>query len=175
MKFLKFLEFILLLTVLLISNLGFCATVDEIKKQIEIVEQDYSLPKNLLLAIVQQESDFNVKARLKNSYGLGQVTTQTARSHCGIRKVKDLYDYETNLDCAARVLKYQLERYHNSTYYAIAAYNSGTPFICTGSKFKRKLGSHLVQYLGPCKKSGMVHNIAYVSGVQKKWHIFNNT
>lgn len=160
--------------ILLISSRSWARDSTEIKKHIQTVEKKYHIPKNLLYAIVDQESGFRTKAIYRGSHGLGQLKTQTAKNHCNVKKRSQLYDYKQNLECAAIFFKYQLERYENDTYYAIAAYNAGTPFICNGSQYSRDLGRS-VEKLGSCKKQqrGLVANQKYVIKVIDKWRAKN--
>lgn len=156
-----------LLTALLLGTNSFGANQLEIKKYIEKAEKTYSLPPNLLYAVIEQESSFITNAKLDNSHGLGQITTGTGRSFCSLKK-KELYDYKKNINCSASYVRYQLDRYHNNIYLALAAYNSGTPFVCNGKVYKRDLGWR-VERMGPCKKKGSVLNTGYVYGVMSKW------
>jgi soluble lytic murein transglycosylase-like protein len=146
----------------------------EVKKYIQVTEKKYDLPINLLYAIIKQESDFNIYARLDNSHGLGQITEETGRSFCGLT-TKRLYAYKDNINCAGSYLRYQLKRYDNDTYLAIAAYNTGTPLVCNGSVYVRKLNKKVgildddSNYRCTRKERGLVSNKKYVRNVIKWW------
>lgn len=83
----------------------------------------------LFHALVMVESSFNPKAinktaRIK-SYGLAQLTIDTAQHHCKLSK-KEIMDPTKNLFCGAKVLRYQLRRYKGDVDKALSAYNAGT-------------------------------------------------
>lgn len=83
----------------------------------------------LLAGVIHQESAFNPYA-INNkapvwSYGLGQLTIATAKYRCGLKK-EDLLDPRKNLQCAGKVLAYQLQRYNGNIDLALSAYNAGT-------------------------------------------------
>ena len=88
----------------------------------------YAIPVFLLSAVIHQESNFNPNAVNTqapiHSYGLGQLTANTAWSFCKLPK-RELLNLEKNLDCSARVLAYQLDRYKDLDK-AISAYNAGS-------------------------------------------------
>ena len=83
----------------------------------------------LLAGVIHQESAFNPKAINSAapvwSYGLGQITLATAKSHCKLSK-EELLDPRKNLQCAGKVLAYQLQRYGGNIDLALSAYNAGT-------------------------------------------------
>jgi soluble lytic murein transglycosylase-like protein len=135
---------------------------------IQLTEKKFSLPDNLLYAIIDQESSFQIKAKSQDSHGLGQIRLGTAREFCDIHHKSQLYDYRKNIECAATFLKYQLDRYEN-VYLAIAAFNAGTPFVCNGRVYKRDLGRRVETLKNPCNKKGVVANSKYVKGVMQKW------
>jgi len=166
---------ILLLTVciLLGNQTAAQGSIEPIKEYIEQTEIKYSIPQNLLYAIIEQESSFQIKARLGDSHGLGQLRLGTARAFCNVQNKAQLYDYRINIECAATYVRYQLDRFDNNTRLAISAYNAGTPFICNGSVFKRDLGYKIERLSTPCSKKGIVHNGNYVLGVMAKWRLKN--
>ncbi len=89
----------------------------------------HKVPAIILASIIHQESAFNPRALNDKapvwSYGLGQLTLDTATSHCRLPK-SQIYDIRKNIACSARVLKYQLERYDDKIKMAVSAYNAGT-------------------------------------------------
>jgi len=97
--------------------------------------QKQNISPLLLHAIVKVESHYRPDAVNKvkpgvaiASYGLGQLTLDTAASHCKLG-VKNIFDAKKNVECAAKVLAYQLKRYGGDEQLAISAYNSGTVFF----------------------------------------------
>jgi Transglycosylase SLT domain len=84
-------------------------------------ESRHRLPRGLLAAVVQIESDGRVhRISPAGAMGPGQLTHATARS----LGVSDPFDPEQNLDGSARYLAAQLSRFHNVSL-AVAAYNAG--------------------------------------------------
>lgn len=150
--------------------------ITSIKQKIKTVEKEYGLPQNLLHAIIEVESSFQIKARQGMSYGLGQITLDTGKAFCNLKHRSQLFDYRYNVTCSATVLRWQIDRFNGSTYYAIAAYNSGTPFICNGSHYVRDLGykvEKLKKNFCKRKERGLVFNREYVSNVMKRWKLKN--
>ena len=143
---------------------------EKISSFIDTTENQKQIPKGLLKAVIRQESSFNTRAYLGGSYGLGQITLGTARTYCNIHNIKPLYDYKTNISCAGEFLKNLLDRYNQRKYYALSAYNIGTPFVCNGRVYQRNLGRHRIETLSiRCKKRGKVSNEKYVTGVMRHW------
>ncbi|WP_299963017.1 lytic transglycosylase domain-containing protein [uncultured Roseobacter sp.] len=80
----------------------------------------HGVPENLFVRLVQQESNWNPKAKShKGALGLAQLMPQTAR---GLRV--DPLDPEQNLDGGARYLMAQYRTF-GSWKLALAAYNAG--------------------------------------------------
>lgn len=154
-----------------LSNVSNLSNFYDISNFIEITENQKEIPKGLLKAVIRQESDFNPRAYLGGSYGLGQVTLGTARTYCDIQHSKRLYEYKTNISCAGIILKALLNKYNNQKYYALSAYNIGTPFVCNGKTYQRNLGRHRIETLSePCNHKGKVSNEKYVKDVIRHWN-----
>ena len=159
----------------------------ELKKLVIKTEYHYSIPFHLLNAIIQQESSYKIEAVnrkgnkgvVETSYGLGQLTMDTAKDHCNLETIRQIYDPETNIECAAKVLQYQLNRYQGKLDSAVAAYQWGTPCECDGNVYKQKLTNKI----RTCKKlvkgrwlpircnvAGHFWNQDYVDSViEKRW------
>lgn len=103
----------------------------------------YGIQRNLLHAIVQQESRYNPDAVNHNapisSYGIGQITINTAKDKCGLHH-GEIMDLRKNLDCAAKILSKHLQRYGGDEWKAISAYNAGS--------FTRKNYKYTLSVLG---------------------------
>lgn len=124
---------------LILTTKSFANVFDDIRD----LEIKNNLPKDSLRTIIKMESNFNPSIINKEapirSYGIGQLTVETAKSHCNLSKEKIL-DYYNNLRCSAKVFKYQISRYKGDLEKAVVAYNMGTPCICSEGFFKQKYG-----------------------------------
>jgi len=84
-------------------------------------ERQHRLPRGLLAAVVQVESNGRVhRISFAGAMGPGQLTRATARA----LKVSDPFDPEENIDAAARYLASAWKRFHDVRLVA-AAYNAG--------------------------------------------------
>ncbi len=80
----------------------------------------YNIPENLFVRLVQQESNWNPRAKShKGALGLAQLMPETARA-LGV----DPMNPKENLEGGARYLKRQYDRFRNWRL-ALAAYNAG--------------------------------------------------
>lgn len=127
-----------LFTILLAIN-AHSATKEDIVREINHLEEAYSIPDRWLYAIVAVESAFqsritNTKAKV-HSHGVAQLTSATAR-WCGL-KGSQVYDYRMNLRCAARYLQTQMKRFKTRKE-IILSYNEGTPCYCKNGYFRRR-------------------------------------
>ena len=135
----------------------------------------YSIPSDLLHSIIIIESDYRVDAINRSerkgvvtiSYGLGQIIMWAAEAHCN--NLKSIYNPLQNVDCAARIVKYKLDRYFGNVDKAIAAYNSGTICECNGKKYVMILNRKTVTCgdSRKCNKKGEFANQEYVDLVNK--------
>lgn len=97
--------------------------------------QDYctrrNLNKNLILAIIREESNYDRQAHsYANAYGLMQIIPGTASEiadDLGIHfsRPENLYDAELNINMGTYYLRKLLNHYDDTIEYALAAYNAG--------------------------------------------------
>jgi len=98
--------------------------------KVEEVSFKYSIPKELILAIIKHESNFNPKAYNKNKdgtedRGLMQVNYQhnlKLMQQYGISDPDQLFDVDTNIELGARILYENYKRFGNWVM-AVKAYN----------------------------------------------------
>lgn len=153
----------------------------DIKTKVFNTETKLELPRGLLYAIIKIESGFKPNALntpinpgvAVSSYGLGQITVDSGRSHCGLSP-QELFNPIKNIECAGKILKYYLNL-HNDVDRAISSYNAGTPCECDGAVFVKptngfKTCNHK-RTLKPlrCNKPGLFWNQSYVDTVRLAW------
>ncbi|RMH00561.1 MAG: lytic transglycosylase domain-containing protein, partial [Aquificota bacterium] len=98
--------------------------------KVEEVSYKYSIPKELILAIIEQESAFNPLAYNKNKdgtedRGLMQVNYQhnlRLMKEYNIKDPDQLYHIETNIELGARILYENYKRFGNWLL-AVKSYN----------------------------------------------------
>lgn len=155
----------------------------------EKVSAEVGVPSKLLKAICYVESGHNPQAYnhgdgdvLNHAFGICQVLYTTALlykfedKNCKRdfrQKEKNyenckLFDPEINLRIAAKIIKYNLNRYNNDLNKTIGAYNTGSAKICTTGYVRRKNGEILYR----CKIGGIL-NQKYIDKVKEALLKFN--
>ena len=82
----------------------------------------YQLDPNLVLAVIEAESNFNPKALSpKNAQGLMQLIPETAERF----GVEDAWDPEQNIRGGMAYLRWLLKQFNNDIQLALAGYNAG--------------------------------------------------
>jgi soluble lytic murein transglycosylase-like protein len=83
---------------------------------------EYKLDPNLVLAVIEAESNFNPTARsYKNAQGLMQLIPETAQRF----GVEDVWDPEQNLRGGMAYLRWLLDYFNGDVSLALAGYNAG--------------------------------------------------
>lgn len=100
-----------------------------IAKMIDKAADRNKIQRSLLHAVVRQESNYkpdaiNHDAPVK-SYGLAQLTINTAKDRCGLSP-HQIMNPIANINCAAKYLAWQIKRYKGDEFKAISAYNNGS-------------------------------------------------
>ena len=95
------------------------------------------LPPSLLLALIETESSFRVKAEShKGARGLTQVMPYNAR-RCGLHP-DQLWDLSLNLACGAQILREEINRL-KSVRNALSVYNCGRVQCKQGQNYAKKV------------------------------------
>jgi peptidoglycan lytic transglycosylase len=111
-----------------------CAFPSPYEKQVRAAEAEEALPPGLLWAVMRQESGFDPEAvSPARAVGLMQILPETAHP---IAEELSLADSEAGLTSpshairiGARLLRKLLDRFHDDTPLAVAAYNAGADAI----------------------------------------------
>ena len=100
---------------------------DKYSDYVEKYSEEYGVDRNLVYAVIKQESNFREKAKSsKGAKGLMQIMNDTAieiADELGYSGV-NLYNAETNINIGTKYLADLIEKYENPKI-AIAAYNAG--------------------------------------------------
>jgi soluble lytic murein transglycosylase-like protein len=128
-----------------VGNLSIDQAVDNASKK-------YGVDKNLILAVIKQESSFNPNSTSGvGAMGLMQLMPETA-SELG---VKNAYDVNQNVDGGTKYLKSLLDTFGNYKM-AVAAYNAGPGAVQKSGGDISKLPSETRNYV--TKVSGYYNN-----------------
>lgn len=92
------------------------------QKKVSVLAGKYGLSKQLVLAVIKAESDFNVYAKSKKgAAGLMQLMKDTALKY----GVSNRYDAHQNLEAGIKHLKHLYNKYNGNLNLTLAAYNAG--------------------------------------------------
>jgi len=86
----------------------------------------YNIEPRLVLALIQQESNFKVKALSpKGAMGLMQLMPETAQRYA----VKNAWDAQQNIHGGIRYLAWLLKEFHGNVALVLAGYNAGNQAV----------------------------------------------
>jgi len=97
-----------------------CVNAATLKKIVHAASRKHRVPKNLILAVMKEESGFQHTARSKGNYGLMQVNL-TAHPEIDRSKILNI---ETNIDAGTRILS-KCFKHHRNTTQALTCYKTG--------------------------------------------------
>ncbi len=97
---------------------------NELRDLADQAAKRYGIDHHLFRALIQHESTWRPHVvSSRGAVGLAQIMPNTAKAECGLNR-KDLLDPELNLNCGARYLAKQIERF-GSVKQALCAFNAG--------------------------------------------------
>lgn len=105
-----------------VSDLSNISKDERIDNAIDLASKKYGVDKNLIKAIIKQESNFNPNAvSSAGAMGLMQLMPANLKED----GVTDPFNIEQNIDGGTKQLKGYLRRYNNNVEMALMAYNAG--------------------------------------------------
>ena len=113
--------------------------------EIEGASNKWAVSKALILAIIRQESAFQIRARSPaDAFGLMQLIPSTARqiarkSKTSYRNFRDLYRPSKNIFLGTAYLKELLNYYNNNFLFSVSSYNAGSTPV---KKWKEDMKNH---------------------------------
>lgn len=111
-----------LLELLQENNLSSEEELNKIHETVSEYSDIYKVDKNLILAIIKQESNFNKNAiSSAGAKGLMQLMDFNLESY----GVSNPYDIEENIEAGVKHIKYCLDRFNGNVEMALMAYNAG--------------------------------------------------
>ena len=113
---------------LLIPSLSYCYSTTKIVKAMQYSSKEFKVPMRLIYGVIREESDFNINARSpKGAIGLMQLMPVTAK-FLGVNP----YDPVENIIGGVAYLRYCLNEFNNSYFYALTCYNAGPGNVYRG-------------------------------------------
>lgn len=106
------------------------ATANQIYGAVKKYTTEYNVDKYLIMAMIQNESNFTPNATGNNVYGLMQIHINTA-TNFGL-PLNDMYNIDLNVRAGVSYISRNLQKY-GSTSMALAAYAFGDGSIASGN------------------------------------------
>ena len=104
------------------SSEGTSADMDRIYSSVDKYSSKYGVDKNLILAIIKQESNFNPNAvSSAGAKGLMQLMDFNSEAY----GVKNPFDIDENIEAGVKHIKSYLDKYNGNVEMALMAYNAG--------------------------------------------------
>lgn len=142
-----------------ISNNATPADMEKIYAAVDDASKKYGVNKELILAVIKQESNFDSTAvSSAGAMGLMQIMPFNFSS----LGISDPYDVNQNVDGGTKLLKQNLDQYNGNIDMALMAYNAGS-----GTMQKRGVTSANDLYKMPAETQNYVPSVLkyYKSGV----------
>ena len=101
---------------------SYSSDIDKIYEAVNKYSDTYEVDKNLILAIIKQESNFDKNATSSaGAKGLMQLMDFNSESY----GVENPYDIEENIEAGVKHIKYCLDKFNGNVEMALMAYNAG--------------------------------------------------
>ncbi len=104
-------------------------------KSIDKASTDYNIEKELIVAVMWQESNFDPSLNYKNSIGAMQIYHTTGKAYG--YSLADLYNSDINIKFGAKYLSGHIQSYNGDVLKALSAYNQGTTRVNKGTYSKK--------------------------------------
>jgi soluble lytic murein transglycosylase-like protein len=142
------------------TNLNISTNNNEISSAINLASEKYGIDKNLISAVIKQESSFNPNAKSSaGAEGLMQLMPSTAKS----LGVTNSFDISQNIDGGTKYLKSLIDNFDGDVKLALSAYNGGIGRM-------NKLGVNTVSKISKMPKE----TVNYVDKVMSNYTDFKN-
>lgn len=136
------------------DGLYYNPSFEQLQQKCQELAEQHGLDPNVFMGLIKAESNFLVAAvgydekGQPQGRGLGQLVPSTARE----LGVSDPFDWQQNLDGAARYLKQQLEAFNNNLDLALWAYNKGPSAVEAAGRDLSKMPADTKAYVQRVKQ-----------------------
>lgn len=112
--------------------------LNNLMKSINKASANYSMDKDLIVAVMWQESNFDPGLTYNRCIGAMQIHINTGKAY-GYTS-EDLYNSDINIDFGASYLSGHIQSYGGDVLKALSAYNQGTTRVNNGNYSKKYEG-----------------------------------